>query len=36
MLNGNKTMSVKVNDKKLLEKYNKIWERVSNLMKYKI
>ena len=29
---NNKTMSFKVSDKKLLKKYNKIWERVSNLM----
>ena len=27
-----KTMSFKVNDNKLLKKYNKIWERISNLM----
>ena len=27
-----KTRSFKVNDNKLLKKYNKIWERVSNLM----
>ena len=33
---SNKAMSVKVNDNKLLKKYNKIWERVSNLMKYKV
>ena len=25
-------MSFKVNDNKLLKKYNKIWERVSNLL----
>ena len=29
---SNKTMSFKVSDNKLLKKYNKIWERVSNLM----
>ena len=29
---SNKIMSFKVSDNKLLEKYNKIWERVSNLM----
>ena len=29
----NKTMSFKVNDEKLLKKYTKTWERVSNLMK---
>ena len=29
---SNKTMSFKVIDKKLLEKYTKIWERVSSLM----
>ena len=29
---SNKAMSFKVNDNKLLKKYNKIWERVSNLM----
>ena len=28
----NKTMPFKVSDNKLLKKYNKIWERVSNLM----
>ena len=33
---GNKTMSVKVNDKKLLKECHRIWERVSNLMTYKI
>ena len=27
---SNKTMSFKVSDKKLLKKYNEIWERVSN------
>ena len=29
---SNKTMSFKVDDNKLLKKYNKIWEKVSNLM----
>ena len=29
---GNKTMSFKVGDNKLLKKYNKIWERVGNLL----
>ena len=29
---SNKTMCIKVVDKKLLRKYTKIWERVSNLM----
>ena len=29
---SNKTMSFKVSDDKLLKKYNKIWERISNLM----
>ena len=29
---SNKTMSFKVSDNRLLKKYNKIWERVSNLM----
>ena len=29
---SNKTMSFKVGDNKLLKKYNKIWERISNLM----
>ena len=28
----NKTMSLEVGDKKLLKKYNKIWERIKNLM----
>ena len=28
----NKTMSFKVGDNKLLKKYNKIWEKISNLM----
>ena len=29
---SNKTMSFKVIDNKLLKKYNKIWEKISNLM----
>ena len=29
---SNKTMSFKANDNRLLKKYTKIWERVSNLM----
>ena len=29
---SNKTMSFQVSDNKLLKKYNKIWEKVSNLM----
>ena len=29
---SNKTMSFKVDDNKLLKKYNKIWEKISNLM----
>ena len=29
---SNKTMSFKVNDNKLLKKYNKIWEKISNLL----
>ena len=29
---SNKTMSFKVSDNKLLKKYNKIWEKLSNLM----
>ena len=29
---GNKTMSFNVDDNKLLKKYNKIWEKISNLM----
>ena len=32
---SNKTMSFKANDNKLLEKYSKIWERVSNLLSIK-
>ena len=29
---SNKTMSFKVSDNKLLKKYSKIWEKISNLM----
>ena len=29
---SNKTMSFKVGDNKLLKRYNKIWEKISNLM----
>ena len=29
---SNKTMSFKVSDNKLLKKYKKIWEKISNLM----
>ena len=29
---SNKTMSFKINDNKLLKKYNKIWEKISNLL----
>ena len=29
---SNKTMRFKVSDNKLLKKYNKIWEKVSNLL----
>ena len=32
---SNKRMSFKVSDNKLLKKYNKIWERVSNLLSMK-
>ena len=32
---GNKTMSFKVADNKLLKNYNKIWERVNNLLSIK-
>ena len=28
---SNKTMSFKVGDNKLLKRYNKIWEKISNL-----
>ena len=33
---SNKTMSFKVSDNKLLKKYNKIWEKVSNLLDIEI
>ena len=29
---SNRTMSFKVNDNKLLNKYNKIWKKISSLM----
>ena len=29
---SNKTMSFEIGDNKLLKKYNKIWEKISNLM----
>ena len=32
---SNKTMSFRVSDNKLLKKYTKIWEKVSNLMNIK-
>ena len=32
---SNKTISFKASDNKLLKKYNKIWERVSNLLSIK-
>ena len=32
---SNKTMSFKVSDNKLLKKYNKIWEKISNLLDIK-
>ena len=32
---SNKTMSLKVSDNKLLKKYTKIWEKISNLMNIK-
>ena len=32
---SDKTMSFKVNDNKLLKKYNKIWEKISNLLNIK-
>ena len=32
---SNKIVSFKVGDNKLLKKYNKIWEKVSNLMNIK-
>ena len=31
-VDSNKTMSFKISDNKLLKKYNKIWEKVGNLM----
>ena len=33
---SNKTMSFKVSDSKLLKKYNKIWEKISNLLDVKL
>ena len=30
---GNTTMSFKINDNKLLKKYNQIWKRVEQLLK---
>ena len=32
---SNKTMSFKVSDNKLLKRYNKIWEKISNLLDIK-
>ena len=32
---SNKTMSFKVNDTKLLKKYNKIWKKIGNLLNIK-
>ena len=32
IFDSNKTMSFKVGDNELLKKYNKIWEKISNLM----
>ena len=32
---SNKAMSFKVNDNKLLKKYNKIWEKIGNLLSLK-
>ena len=32
---SNKTMSFKVTDNRLLKKYNRIWERASNLLSIK-
>ena len=29
---SNKTLSFRVSDNKLLKKYNKIWEKISNLL----
>ena len=34
-IHSNKTMSFKVNDNKLLKKYNKIWEKISSLLDIK-
>ena len=33
---GNRTMSFKISDKKLLKKYNQIWKRVKKLLKVKL
>ena len=33
---SNKTMYFKVSDSKLLKKYNKIWEKISNLLDVKL
>ena len=33
---GNTTMSFKINDSKLLKKYNQIWKRVKKLLKNRI
>ena len=32
---SNKTMSFKVSDNKLLKRYNKIWEKINNLLDIK-
>ena len=32
---GNRTMSFKISDSKLLKKYNQIWKRVEKLLKIK-
>ena len=32
---SNNTMSFKISDNKLLKKYNKIWEKISNLLDIK-
>ena len=32
IFDSNKTMSFKVGDNKLIKKYNKIWEKISNLI----
>ena len=32
IFDGNKTLSFKVNDKKLLKKYNKIWREIADLL----